>query len=350
MAYSKSFLKSRTHAERREISREAGMLSSSEPVRTGHQIFDREVNHPDRGYIGVGNVSSDTQRSAYIRPRSQTVSNGMEFEPGELRDSDLKQFRSNMPANMRDRILALTEDEPIILYEFSHKNRNANRVIHGWIMTDEYHRQIETAALRQGSLGIMYHVGKHISWSDRMLSDPSPTEDLLKISEGATVEDIRALALLKGYAIATTREECQELGMQFSQDDPILAVRNIGDNIWIRSADPAEMMTMIAIRENMTPNDLDHWRRMESPWNGEAVWEIVNTLDESDIRTILADSEFELTGSDSEGWNIVDVSDDYLPVEVNMKTPADAFFKWTERYHMGADEIRRNIEMTGPEM
>lgn len=47
-----------------------------------------------RGYVGQGNVISDTQFSSFIRSHDQTECNGFTFSPGQLRAFDIGSFSS----------------------------------------------------------------------------------------------------------------------------------------------------------------------------------------------------------------------------------------------------------------
>ena len=46
----------------------------------------------ERGYVGQGNVISDTQFSSYVRAHDETACNGFTFAPGHLRAYDVKGF------------------------------------------------------------------------------------------------------------------------------------------------------------------------------------------------------------------------------------------------------------------
>lgn len=94
-------------------------------ARTGHKGFDSACD-----YLGTGNVISNVQYSAFIRPHGQTECNGHTFAPGVLREFDLKPFRAGyrIPSYIL-RILA-EQTEPVILYVIRHKKR-----VHGWFVT-----------------------------------------------------------------------------------------------------------------------------------------------------------------------------------------------------------------------
>lgn len=105
-------------------------------IRTGHSTFDRQCE-----YLGTGNVSGNVQKSQYVRARTNTECNGFRFEPGHLRESDLRTFRdmsgsgrSDLPGHVRAYIEAFTESESAILYEIR-SWRSGRKTVHGYIIT-----------------------------------------------------------------------------------------------------------------------------------------------------------------------------------------------------------------------
>lgn len=108
-------------------------------INTGHLTFDRQSN-----YIGQGNVFAPTQRSSYIRAKNNTTNPVGQMVPeGHLRDWDLKNYFGDLPNAVRMTVLKQTEDKPIILYEFFHRN-GQRKITHGYILTTADHQHIQT--------------------------------------------------------------------------------------------------------------------------------------------------------------------------------------------------------------
>ena len=103
-------------------------------IETGHITFDRYCN-----CIGTGNICSDCQMGACIRPRTETECNGRTWKEGELRDFDLKPFRESLhiPPNVYRRVLEATETEGANLSVFYHY-RGSKITVHGYILTKGY--------------------------------------------------------------------------------------------------------------------------------------------------------------------------------------------------------------------
>jgi len=97
-----------------------------------HQGFTDAVNDPDWGYIGTGNVMSNTQRSNTME------CNGFSFEPGRLQRFDLAFFNGAIPAHVKHCVLRETATRDVILYRFFHYRRR-DRVEHGWVVTERDH-------------------------------------------------------------------------------------------------------------------------------------------------------------------------------------------------------------------
>jgi len=106
-------------------------------IETGHGAFDRQTN-----VIATGNCITNTQISSFIRARKNVVNPVGEIVPeGYLQDFDLKKF-SNLPDKVRKVVKQVAVEEPVILYEFFHRNRG-KRIVHGYVITDSRRRLIE---------------------------------------------------------------------------------------------------------------------------------------------------------------------------------------------------------------
>jgi hypothetical protein len=103
------------------------------PLESGHKAFDRVANR-DGGDLYTGNASTGVQVSAYVRARTDTECNGFSRPEGELREWDLKNYFPRIPSGIRQRVLELTEKEPVILYWIFHFARGVLRE-HGYLAT-----------------------------------------------------------------------------------------------------------------------------------------------------------------------------------------------------------------------
>ena len=104
-----------------------------------HRGFATAVNDPDHGYLGRGNVMSNTQSSTFVRPVTETHCNGFEFKPGDLRNYDLAFFNGAMPSPVARDVRARSETTGLIVYRFFHWHRR-RRIEHGWLVTTRDHR------------------------------------------------------------------------------------------------------------------------------------------------------------------------------------------------------------------
>lgn len=104
-----------------------------------HRGFTAAINDPDWGYLGRGNVMSNTQSSTYVRPATETVCNGRVCAPGQLRNFDLAFFNGAMPPDVARDIRAHSETAGLIVYRFFHY-RGRLRVEHGWLITTRDHK------------------------------------------------------------------------------------------------------------------------------------------------------------------------------------------------------------------
>lgn len=115
-------------------------------VQTGLKIFDTQCNRS--GGFMRGNVSSNTQFSTFIRPRTQTSCNGFNFPAGDLRKSDLKYFTEarGWQPGLADFLKIVNSpenaDKTLVGYQVFHtqakkdENGRSVRKIHGWVVTD----------------------------------------------------------------------------------------------------------------------------------------------------------------------------------------------------------------------
>lgn len=258
MSYSHIYLKSRTPRELRDL---AALREGEGEIVTPHQAFNREANHPMRGYIGTGNVISGVQRSTFVRAHSQTRCNGFDFQPGELRAADLKMFRKTMPANMLRRVEELSADRDLIVYEFRSPMAGGKHNTHGWLITDTHYRHLETACLPyEKSMHILHNMQQRLSWSDEDCVDPVPTEQIVEAAQGIDLTELRALAAQIGLVVTHDWESCRERGVYFTHEDPISAFRPGAEQELVRSDNPALTATMMCIRENISPEQLREMR------------------------------------------------------------------------------------------
>lgn len=118
------------------------------PVDSGHKAFDAIANHPNKGLLSVGNVSSPIQASYYIRPFNETLCNGQKFAPGALRAFDLKAF-GVIPDGILRAVEQHTQSEQVILYKFRHRSKG-REVVHGWLVTADQGGMHEMIAVQYG--------------------------------------------------------------------------------------------------------------------------------------------------------------------------------------------------------
>lgn len=258
MSYSTTYLKSRSPRELGELAR---LPSQQGDINTPHKAFNREANHPERGYVGTGNVVSGVQRSSFVRAHSKTRCNGFAFQPGELRDADLKMFRRTMPSNMMRRVEQLSVDRDLIVYEFRSPATGGKHTTHGWLITDTFYRHIETASLpSEKSMRILYDMQKRLSWSDKDAADPVPTDEILQAAQGIDLPELQALAEQLGMVVTHDWDSCRQHQVYFTDEDPISAFRPGAEPELVRSDDPAVTAAMVCIRENITPEQLREMR------------------------------------------------------------------------------------------
>lgn len=106
-----------------------------------HTGFAAAINDPNSGYLGTGNVVSNTQHSTFVRAYNDTSRNGWEVPEGRLRDFDLSLFAGIIPSPVAAKVRALTTCKPVILYRFRH---HAGRRVteHGWLITTTDHVEL----------------------------------------------------------------------------------------------------------------------------------------------------------------------------------------------------------------
>jgi hypothetical protein len=97
---------------------------------TQHRSFSQNAD-----LVTTGNVVSRVQRSSYIRAFTETECNGFRFPPGQLRDFDLAPFKRRMPAHVLRRVVTITQDRTVILYEFRTPYAGRKSTIHGYVIS-----------------------------------------------------------------------------------------------------------------------------------------------------------------------------------------------------------------------
>ena len=106
---------------------------------TGNRAFER------RGYLSTGNVIADTMLGFYVRPRAQTLYNGLSFPDGKLQATDLGYFdaadKRFLPMTRFIATEPLFADQTCIAYAIFHRDRE-KRVVHGALITQTNGRLI----------------------------------------------------------------------------------------------------------------------------------------------------------------------------------------------------------------
>jgi len=108
-----------------------------------HSGFMNAVNDPEYGFIGTGNVMSNTQSSTFVRSYDTIECNGFTFEPGRLQKYDMAFFNGAIPRQVAAVVRAETQQKDVILYRFFHY-RARTRVEHGWVVTSTDHQLIRS--------------------------------------------------------------------------------------------------------------------------------------------------------------------------------------------------------------
>jgi len=108
-----------------------------------HAGFTAAINDPEWGYLGRGNVMSNTQSSTFVRAATETFCNGFYSEPGRLRDFDLAFFGEGIPAEVATYVRAKSQTDELIVYRFYHYRRRT-RIEHGWLVTSRDHKFLQS--------------------------------------------------------------------------------------------------------------------------------------------------------------------------------------------------------------
>ena len=251
MSYSKTFLNSRLPAEIGEMS---GLNNVCE-VKTGHRTFDRQANDPKTGYVGTGNVSSSVQRSTFVRAFSKTLCNGRENEPGALQKFDLEPFQKSISPAALAQVRELAQDDDVILYKFHTNRRSGSRDVHGWVISDTFHRHLASIPVNDvDSKIIIGEIAKRVSWSDEGLSDPVPAEEIRALCEGMTGAEFVEIARHLGYDCAEDSQSCRRSGLAFNENKPLSAWKE-HDPAWtmVRSDNVADLAALVFVREEISP-------------------------------------------------------------------------------------------------
>ncbi len=124
-----------------------------------HKLFNKQTS-----MITDGNSIGSTMYGSFVRGFLATECNGFTNPPGHLRDFDLKPFIQtyHIPRHVLDKVLEITQargdEDSVMLYVLFHhipgRERHRRRVVHGWILTENYrrdHRLIQKWYARYGS-------------------------------------------------------------------------------------------------------------------------------------------------------------------------------------------------------
>lgn len=130
-------------------------------VDTGHAQFDKAFD-----VITVGNVMSNVQISTYVRPPGETKCNGFTFQPGHLRESDLKRF-GRLPGAVTKELRGI--ERKVILYCLMHRRYRRGPTIHGFILTETEERNYEL--IRTWYTGPTYKSADVVRWCVPYLSN-----------------------------------------------------------------------------------------------------------------------------------------------------------------------------------
>lgn len=116
------------------------IASDPQIVNTGWKAFDEQANRSG-GFL-CGNVSSNVQFSNHVRSHSTVRCNGTDFQPGQLRASDLFFFNRDQQTEAT-RFSAVSKklcepglrEQDLIVYQVFHTDMVGERKIHGWVVT-----------------------------------------------------------------------------------------------------------------------------------------------------------------------------------------------------------------------
>lgn len=167
---------------------------------TGHKAFDEQRKRSSG--ISAGNVSSNVQTSMFVRARSNTSCNNLEFAAGELHGVDMGvvgQWKFDGVALAKRWLQEESLDNTdTIIYAFHHyrdeRDSSGARVpvVHGWALTDTAGKLLHSVQLNptQKSAVIMENAIKAITMA-RINS-----VELLRIEDGKVrhvSDEVRAL-------------------------------------------------------------------------------------------------------------------------------------------------------------
>ena len=113
-------------------------MKKTQWVSGNHMLFESEckIFNKQCDLVSTGNVWGRVQFSQYIRPTNETTCNGATFEPGELRNYDLKPFYLGQFPSVRKAVMEYANaGREIILYKFRHFN-GESETVHGFVITD----------------------------------------------------------------------------------------------------------------------------------------------------------------------------------------------------------------------
>jgi hypothetical protein len=104
-------------------------------------VFNQQTN-----VIGTGNMIANTQFSWHVRSYTETTCNGLTWEPGFLRETDLKRPRElGVSAYILKKVREHTQEQAAWIYIFSHYSVSAKRrIIDGVVLTSYHHRLLHT--------------------------------------------------------------------------------------------------------------------------------------------------------------------------------------------------------------
>jgi hypothetical protein len=116
-------------------------------IDTGCPVFDSQCSH-----LTSGNHWGNCQFSTFVRPVSETESNGRTVPVGELFDFDMKSF-TMMPQYVLAAIRAI--NRTVVVSEIRHhidSDRPRHKIVHGYIVADAAERLIRVFQTTDGPL------------------------------------------------------------------------------------------------------------------------------------------------------------------------------------------------------
>lgn len=162
-------MKEQKSKELRDYEFYKGKLKKVEWENPNKMKFDSsfKVFNKQTDLITTGNVYSNTQTSAYIRPYNEVINPvGEKREKGFLQDWDLNNF-TNLPYNVREDIKNKAKEKSVILYEFKHYNKD-RKVVDGYVLTDNHYKHLKTYYTNPNfkSQDAVNEASKYISWKE----------------------------------------------------------------------------------------------------------------------------------------------------------------------------------------